>query len=80
MASGCPILASDCASLPEVVGNPDYTADPDDIDIQVEKLQRLIMDVEYRATAVSHGLERASHFSWDATANACVNVYANVLR
>ena len=80
MASGCPILASDRASLPEVVGNPDYTADPDDIDIQVEKLQRLIMDVEYRSTAVSHGLERASHFSWDATANACVNVYANVIR
>ncbi|MEY4915951.1 MAG: hypothetical protein RJA02_2220, partial [Armatimonadota bacterium] len=48
--------------------------------IQVEKLQRLIMDGEYRETALRHGLERASHFSWDATAYACVTVYTDVLR
>jgi glycosyltransferase involved in cell wall biosynthesis len=80
MASGCPILASDRASLPEVVANPEFTANPDDISMQVEKLHRLIMDTSYREAAVRHGLNRARDFSWDATAQACVNVYANVLR
>jgi glycosyltransferase involved in cell wall biosynthesis len=79
MASGCPILASDRASLPEVVGNPDYTADPDDIDIQVEKLHRLITDSAHREAAVRHGLNRASQFSWDATAHACLSIYRDVL-
>jgi len=80
MASGCPILASDRASLPEVVGNPEYTANPDHIGIQVDKLHRLLMDSAYRKAAVCHGLNRASYYSWDATAHACVSVYANVLR
>jgi glycosyltransferase involved in cell wall biosynthesis len=80
MASGCPILASDRASLPEVVGNPEYTANPDHIGIQEDKLHRLLMDSAYRKAAVCHGLNRASYYSWDATAHACVSVYANVLR
>ena len=80
MASGCPILTSDRASLPEVVGNPEYAVTPDDIGFQAEKLERLIGDSAYRDTAIRHGLERASCFSWDATAHACIDVYANVLR
>ena len=79
MASGCPILASDRASLPEVVGNPDFTASPDEISIQVEKLHRLIMDSTHREAAVRHGLNRASYYSWDATAHACLSIYRDVL-
>lgn len=79
MASGCPILASDRASLPEVVGNPDFTANPDEISIQVEKLHRLIMDSTHRDAAVRHGLTRASYYSWDATAHACLSIYRDVL-
>lgn len=79
MASGCPILASDRASLPEVVGNPDFTASPDEISTQVEKLHRLIMDSTHREAAVRHGLTRASYYSWDATAHACLSIYEDVL-
>lgn len=79
MASGCPILASDRASLPEVVGNPDFTASPDEISTQVEKLHRLIMDSTHREAAVRHGLTRASYYSWDATAHACLGIYEDVL-
>jgi glycosyltransferase involved in cell wall biosynthesis len=79
MATGCPVLTSDRASLPEVVGCPEYAVDPGDIDMQVDKLSRLIADSEYRDAAILHGLERASNYSWDATAHACVELYANVL-
>lgn len=79
MASGCPVLASNRASLPEVVGSMEYIADPDDIENQAEKLQRLIADEAYRGAAVLHGLERASCYSWDVTAHACVDVYNSVL-
>ncbi|MFM7186618.1 MAG: glycosyltransferase family 4 protein [Armatimonadota bacterium] len=80
MASGCPVLASDRASLPEVVGDLEYAVDPESIGVQVEKLHRLIADSAYRDAAIVHGLERASGYSWDATAHACVDVYAKVLR
>ena len=80
MASGCPVLASDRASLPEVVGDGEYIVSPDAIDFQAEKLLRLTTDSEYRETAVRHGLMRASGYSWDATAHACMDVYASVLR
>lgn len=79
MASGCPVLASDRASLPEVVGSSEYSVDPDDIQIQADRLHRLIADSAYRDAAILHGFERASNYSWDATAHACVDVYANVL-
>jgi len=80
MASGCPVLASDRASLPEVVGDLEYSIDPDDIENQTEKLHRLIVDSAYRDAAIRHGITRASCFSWDATAHACMDVYANVLQ
>lgn len=80
MASGCPVLASDRASLPEVVGDVEYSIDPDDIENQTEKLHRLIVDSAYRDTAIRHGIGRASMFSWDATAHACMDIYAKVLR
>jgi glycosyltransferase involved in cell wall biosynthesis len=80
MASGCPVLASDRASLPEVVGDLEYTIDPDDIENQTERLHRLIVDSAYRDAAIRHGIKRASSFSWDATAHACMDVYAKVLR
>lgn len=80
MASGCPVLTSDRASLPEVVGDVEYSINPEDIELQAEKLERLISDSTYRESAIRHGLERASGYSWDATAQACIDVYASVLR
>ena len=80
MASGCPVLTSDRASLPEVVGSLEYAVAPDAIDVQTQKMHRLIADSAYRDAAVLHGLERASNYSWDATAQACMDVYTKVLR
>ena len=71
MASGCPVIASDNSSLPEVVGkagllfNP---ADPADI-------MRAILEIKAgRDKYIKRGLKHVKNFSWDKCAKETLNI------
>jgi len=71
MASGCPVVASNNSSLPEVVGkagllfNP---ADPADI-------ARAVLEIKQdRAGWVKKGLKQVAKFSWDKCAGETLKV------
>lgn len=68
MASGTPVLASNRASLPEVVGGGGILLDPDDPEAWTTAIRRLNEDPEYRTRLVGRGIERAQEFSWEKTA------------
>lgn len=80
MACGTPVLTSNIASLPEVVGAAAITVDPLDIGAIVDGLIRLIEDSSLRFQLRSLGLNQARQFSWDKTANETWKVLQEAAR
>lgn len=68
MASGCPVLVSRTASLPEVCGNAALYCDPARPEDIAEKIVTLLSDRSLRETLRRRGLEHARSFSWDRCA------------
>jgi len=75
MASGVPVIVSDRASLPEIVGTAGQLMNPKDPADTAARLQALLEDPARRAEMSRLGLERASHFTWAACADMTRSVY-----
>jgi glycosyltransferase involved in cell wall biosynthesis len=77
MACGCPVAASNAASLPEVCGDAAVLFDPDDPDaIAAGVVEALERDAELGG----RGLARAAGFTWEASARAHEDVYESLAR
>lgn len=70
MALGCPVIASDRASLPEICGDAALYASPDDPDSWFSQFIRLHNDQHLRATLTKAGRIRAQFFSWSRSAES----------
>lgn len=68
MACGCPVAASNAASIPEVCGDAALYFDPLDPRDMSEKMLRLAQDPALRKDLIQKGTERARVFSWDRCA------------
>ncbi len=79
MACGVPVVCSNAASLPEVVGEAGVLLPPRDVAAWVEALGRLLDDAQLGEDLRAHGLERASRFTWDAAARRTLDVYRSVM-
>jgi alpha-1,3-rhamnosyl/mannosyltransferase len=79
MASGVPVLVSNRASLPEVVGDAGEMIDPLDPTATADKLRALLEDSAARSELARRGLTRASHFTWAECASVTHSVYQSVL-
>jgi glycosyltransferase involved in cell wall biosynthesis len=79
MACGCPVLGSDRASIPEIVGDAGFTFDPDRVDALSELLYNVLRDNELRKKMSLMGIERAKSFSWRKLAEDTLRVYGKAL-
>nr|MBC8204431.1 glycosyltransferase family 4 protein [FCB group bacterium] len=68
MASGCPVIASDRTSIPEVAGDAGIVCDPDDIVKFRNELSKLLTDENLRRDLIAKGMARAKEFNWGRTA------------
>jgi alpha-1,3-rhamnosyl/mannosyltransferase len=75
MASGTPVIASDCASLPEVAGAAAAYVDPQDEAGLTEQMRRLMEDDRAWMGQRIAGLERSVQFSWRKCAAVTADVY-----
>ncbi len=80
MACGTPVLCSDAASLPEVVGNAGVLVDPYSVEEIASGLNELLLNTDLRAECIKKGLERAKSFSWKSAASQVLNVYRELLQ
>ncbi len=80
MACGCPVISSNCSSLPEVVGEAALLADPSDTDSFREWIMRVLTDQRLRHELREKGLARAALFSWETTARGTIRVYQEVIK
>ena len=69
MACGAPVITSNVASLPEVVGDAALKVDPSDVESIEDGLLRLIEDSAMRSKFRALGLAQSAKFSWDKTAS-----------
>jgi alpha-1,3-rhamnosyl/mannosyltransferase len=79
MACGAPVVTSNVASLPEVVGDAALLVDPEDVEALAAALDRIWNDDALRARLRERGLLRAAEFSWERTARLTLDVYRSVL-
>lgn len=75
MACGTPVLASNTASLPEVVGDAALMADPQDTEDIARKMLALTTDTSLQHALRVKGIERARQFTWLRTAQRTAEVY-----
>jgi glycosyltransferase involved in cell wall biosynthesis len=80
MACGTPVVVSDRASLPEVVGDAGLLIDPDSPEELSEALARVLQDSNLRASLRQRGLMRAGEFSWSRAAHETMAIYEQVLQ
>lgn len=78
MASGCPVICSNCASLPEVAGEGAIQVDPHDPEALGHSLEKVLYDSELRSGLVAAGLQRAGLFSWKKTASQTLDIFTLV--
>jgi glycosyltransferase involved in cell wall biosynthesis len=79
MASGCPVVTSNCSSLPEVAGDAAVLVDPTSIESIAGGIARLWEDDVQRQELSCRGLRRAAEFSWERTARQTMSLYDRVL-
>jgi glycosyltransferase involved in cell wall biosynthesis len=68
MACGCPVVASNRTSVPEVVGDAALLADPDDIPALAGAIRRVLTDDALRADLRRRGFRNLNRFSWESAA------------
>lgn len=80
MACGTPVVTTDCASLPEVVGEAGFAVDPDDARGMAGAIISTLIQDNLRAELKQKGLEQAKKFSWEKTATETAVIYDQVMQ
>jgi glycosyltransferase involved in cell wall biosynthesis len=78
MALGCPVVASDRASLPEVLGDAALYASPFDGEAWLGAFVRLRDDAGLRGRLISRGRLRAQRYRWPRTAETYLEEMARL--
>lgn len=77
--SGCPVVAGDATSVPEVTGDAAILVDPMDARGLAHSVSRVLDDPGLRGTLRSRGGTRAADFTWQRTAALTLAVYRQIL-
>ena len=75
LASGTPVVGSDAASLPEVVGDAGVLTYPDDVAGMAGALIQLYTDEGFHRALARRAVEQAGGFSWERTARETFEAY-----
>ncbi len=79
MALGCPVIASNCASMPEVCGSAALYADPKSPRDWLDQIKRLHADQDLAASLRAEGCRQAARFSWTKSAQLYLNLIMSLV-
>jgi glycosyltransferase involved in cell wall biosynthesis len=79
MASGTPLVCSNRASLPEVVGDAAVFVEPEDAASIAYGIERVLSDPELKAKLIGSGTRQVRRFSWEASAQGIMTIYRQLL-
>lgn len=80
MACGTPVLTSTASCLPEVAGGAAVLFDPFDVEGMADGMARLASDRPWREHLRDLGFVQAAAFTWERTARAVMQAYADAGR
>lgn len=78
MACGCPVIASNSSSLPEVAGDAALFFAPRDSQKLAHLVNLLVTEPALKNKLSGRGFERVTHFSWERMARATLHIYQRV--
>jgi len=78
MACGCPIIASNVAALPEVVGEAGLLVDPYDVEALANAMITVLEDDELKKEMSKKGIAQAQKFSWEKAGSELLAVCLEV--
>jgi len=78
MSCGIPIICSNAASLPEVVGQAGILFEPHDSEKLCSLIAEVLLNETLRKTMVFQGLKQAQNFSWTKAASETISIYKEV--
>jgi len=79
MACGCPVISSNAACMPEILGDAAIYAPPKNTKAWKQALINVLTDDSLRKKLIVKGLERARFFTWDRAAKQTLDLYKEVL-
>jgi glycosyltransferase involved in cell wall biosynthesis len=77
MRAGCPVVALNSSSLPEVCGNAALLVNTPETDLFVDRMMTL-ENAPFRQEMVALGREQAKKFTWDNTCRKTMDFYREV--
>jgi len=80
MASGCPVVTSNCYGSKEVAGDAAVLVDPESVDAIATGISRAVTDQALREQLIQRGRERAQEFTWDRCASQTLAVLEGIAR
>ncbi|VVB69052.1 D-inositol-3-phosphate glycosyltransferase [uncultured archaeon] len=80
MASGCPVIASNATSIPEVVGDAGILIDPSDTDDFAHWMHEVHVNEELKSRLIRDGIKRSRAFDWEKCAQETLEVYREVMQ
>ena len=75
MGMGCPVIASNTSSIPEVVDKAALLFDPNSKDSLINAIELLESNEFKREELINRGFEQEKKFSWDKTADETFKAY-----
>lgn len=78
MSCGTPVIASDCSSIPEVIGNAGILFNPEDSNDLADAMLALLDSPLKRDYLIQKGYERGNLFSWGKMVAKTLEVYRSV--
>jgi glycosyltransferase involved in cell wall biosynthesis len=79
MRLSCPVICSNAASIPEVVGEAGYYFDPHSSEDIVSAIESVAFSEEARKRLIGQGLQRVTEFSWQKCAQETYDIYKNLV-
>lgn len=78
MACGCPVIASNLSSMPDVAGGAACLVDPYDVSAIADSILKVANDAVYRDELIAKGRVRAKETSWERCTQETIEVYRKV--
>jgi len=76
---GCPVILSNCSSLPEIAEDAAIYFNPKDINSIIEVVTEVINNSRLRELLKEKGLEQLKKFSWEKTIQMTKKVYESII-
>lgn len=79
LTCGCPVVAGDNSSVPEVTGDAALLCDEHDEEAFANLVRTLVSDAATRGQCIARGFEHAKKFSWRSCAETTLGVYRSIV-